>query len=201
MHCNDTLKHTRKSENIFKNDYLGKSEDRKSWKLWTWRVPILFTNEFVFWEFCNLTCYIFETLKSWKWKSDILKYENLIWMCETLKILKYWNMEFGIFWTLEFEIEKCCNLGIYKLGDQKNLKCWRRRAPGNMKIGLIIVAKSWIWDQHIPENMKWCFGNMGSLNLWTLKPRNQETKKSRNQQTFLFPMKGFLFLVILIYYL
>ena len=43
--------------------------------------------------------------------------------------------------------------------------------------------KSWIWDQYLPENMKWVVGNMGSLKLWnftTTKPGDQETKKPRN---------------------
>ena len=38
----------------------------------------------------------------------------------------------------------------------------------------------------VSRNMKWKFGNMGSLNLWNfeiLKPRNFETKKPRTQET------------------
>ena len=55
-----------------------------------------------------------------------------------------------------------------------------------MKICIEQSCQSWIRDQHLPENMKWTFGNMGSLNLWnseTSKIWNQETLKSSNQQT------------------
>ena len=30
-----------------------------------------------------------------------------------------------------------------------------------MKIRLVNSWKSWIWDQYLPESMKWNFGNMG----------------------------------------
>ena len=48
--------------------------------------------------------------------------------------------------------------------------------------------KSWVWDQYIPEDMKWHFGNMGALNLETKKLWNQETSKpihfeTKKQQT------------------
>ena len=33
--------------------------------------------------------------------------------------------------------------------------------------------KSWIWEQYLPENMKWKLGT-------SLKPRNQVTSKPRN---------------------
>ena len=57
----------------------------------------------------------------------------------------------------------------------------KRRAPKIQTICLMPSSKSWIWDQYLPENMKWTFGK--SLKLWnqeTLKPRNQETLKPRN---------------------
>ena len=78
----------------------------------------------------------------------------------------------------------------------------RRTIP---TIRRIISWKSWIWDQYLPEHMKWNFGNMGSIssekifndfrkfeiwNFGTLKPRNQETEKPRNFETFLFPFEG-----------
>ena len=34
-----------------------------------------------------------------------------------------------------------------------------------MKIHPIISWKSWTWDQHLPEDLKWKFGDMGSLSL------------------------------------
>ena len=43
-----------------------------------------------------------------------------------------------------------------------------------MKACLIKSRKSWIWDQYLPENMKWKFGKF-------LKPRNQEINKPLNQ--------------------
>ena len=46
-----------------------------------------------------------------------------------------------------------------------------------MKTRLNKSWKSWIWDQDLPENMKWFFGNN------TKKLRNQEPKKLRNQET------------------
>ena len=63
------------------------------------------------------------------------------------------------------------------------------------KIRLINSSKSWIRDRYLSNNMKWKFGNMGSLNLrhfetkklWNqekqdiLKPINQETNKTRNR--------------------
>ena len=55
-----------------------------------------------------------------------------------------------------------------------------------LKIRLTKCWTSWIWDQYLPENMKWNFGNMGSLklgNFETKKPRSQETLKPRNQTT------------------
>ena len=45
-----------------------------------------------------------------------------------------------------------------------------------MKTRLIKSRKSWIWDQYLPENMRWTFGNF-------LKPRSQGTKKARHQET------------------
>ena len=72
---------------------------------------------------------------------------------------------------------------------------WKSRSPN-----ITISWKSWIWDQYIPANMKWHFGNMGSvcsktinefwidelwnfLNFETLKLRNVETKKLWSQET------------------
>ena len=70
----------------------------------------------------------------------------------------------------------------------------RRRMP---TIRLIQSWKSWIWDQSLPENMRWEFGkplklwifetkklqNQETKTLWsqgTLKTRNQENKKQQN---------------------
>ena len=41
-----------------------------------------------------------------------------------------------------------------------------RRIP---KIHLITFWKSWIWDQSLPENMKWSFSNMGSISSNNMK--------------------------------
>ena len=54
--------------------------------------------------------------------------------------------------------------------------------------------KAWRRNQYLPENMKWIFGNMGSIasqqktlngvwNFETKKPRNQATKKLWNVET------------------
>ena len=37
-----------------------------------------------------------------------------------------------------------------------------------LKIRLKSFWKSWIWDQHLPENMRWLFGNIGSISSKTL---------------------------------
>ena len=61
-------------------------------------------------------------------------------------------------------------------------------------IRLINSWKSWIWDQFLPENMKWKCGNTGRIyfqehemdyfwNFETLKLWKQETKKPRNVET------------------
>ena len=62
-------------------------------------------------------------------------------------------------------------------------KFWKRQAPNMPATRLRNSWKAWIWDQYLPENMKWKFGK--SLILWTLKPRNQkrETNKPRNRDT------------------
>ena len=48
------------------------------------------------------------------------------------------------------------------------------------------IMKSWRWDQYLPKNMKWEFGNMGPISsqkhhtyFESLKPRNFETKKPK----------------------
>ena len=69
----------------------------------------------------------------------------------------------------------------------------KRPAPTIHKDPSNQLGNSWIWDQSLPENMKWAFGNMGStsskkhqmnfesLELW--KPINSETKKPGNLET------------------
>ena len=62
-----------------------------------------------------------------------------------------------------------------------NPECWqrsKRRAPNNPAdlIRLIRSWKYWIWDQYLPENLKWAFGK--SLKFETKKPRNFETNKT-----------------------
>ena len=60
-----------------------------------------------------------------------------------------------------------------------------------MKVCLKKPWKSWIWNQYLPEDMTWKFGNIGILRRWnfgTLEPRNQEpwnqvTLKPRNFET------------------
>ena len=62
-----------------------------------------------------------------------------------------------------------------------------------MKIRLIKSRKAWMWDQYLPEHMKWDFGSF-------MKPRNQETKKPKakhqgtkkpsNQETKKLSSKG-----------
>ena len=48
---------------------------------------------------------------------------------------------------------------------------------------------SWIWDQYLPESMKWKIGkfckpiNHETKHRETKKPRNQETKRPRDQET------------------
>ena len=49
-----------------------------------------------------------------------------------------------------------------------------------MEIRLNMSRQSWIWDQYLPENMKWNLFNMGQE---TKKPRNFETKTPRRQET------------------
>ena len=84
-----------------------------------------------------------------------------------------------------------------------NPKLWsvgndRRRQIMNIRLkNSCKSCKSWIWDQHLPENMKWQFGKSLKLwhqetnNLWhqetkkltTKKPLSQETKKPRNNNS------------------
>ena len=80
-----------------------------------------------------------------------------------------------------------------KISEIDNLgKDGRRTFPTTR---LINSWKYWKWDQYLPENMKWNFGNMGSLKLWKLSNQetkarwSQETKKprqTRNQETSIF---------------
>ena len=67
----------------------------------------------------------------------------------------------------------------------------------HMKIRLTVSWKSWIWDQDLPENMKWKFGKMEPIssnkhemefvNFWNFETKqlwNQETKTLWNQGTW-----------------
>ena len=81
------------------------------------------------------------------------------------------------------QFEKMRNLQMRAIQDFKMFGNGGRREI--MKILLRNSWKSRIWDQDLPENMKWIVGNMGSLKLWNQeikKPRNFETKKPRKQE-------------------
>ena len=52
---------------------------------------------------------------------------------------------------IEFrELSTCRKPRVYQF--------WKRRAPGNDEGPLNKILKSWIWDQPLPENMKWKLG-------------------------------------------
>ena len=54
----------------------------------------------------------------------------------------------------------------------KPMKCQfsKIRSPKNDEDPSNQILKSWIWDQYLPENMTWKFGEF-------LKPRNRKTIK------------------------
>ena len=54
---------------------------------------------------------------------------------------------------------------LKNFGNPQVCRLWRRRTPNNPEDPSNTSLKSWIWDQHLPEHMKWKFGE-------SLEPRN-----------------------------
>ena len=63
------------------------------------------------------------------------------------------------------------------------LQLWKDGRRQISKIRLIKSWKSWIWDQYLPRNMKWTFGNMVPISFKNIqgfsKLWNQETRSMK----------------------
>ena len=85
-----------------------------------------------------------------------------------------------------------------RMSETMSWQCWKRRAPGNLEdpVDIYFVWEYWIWDQYLPENMKWNFGKVGSIspknitwmvfdvwNVGTANLLNFENKKPKTQET------------------
>ena len=96
---------------------------------------------------------------------------------------------------------KIC-VGNFKIiGNRQIWKNGKDTCQETPTIRVRILWNSGIWDQYLPEKMKWNVGNMGSVasqnikwvfwiydflehrNLETMKPRNQETETLRNLES------------------
>ena len=52
------------------------------------------------------------------------------------------------------------NLKVLAIGKSK---AWKRLRPNNPEDPSHKILKECIWDQYLSKNMKWAFGNMGSM--------------------------------------
>ena len=55
------------------------------------------------------------------------------------------------------------DVGNLEISEIENLEFWKRRGQNNPEDPSNMFRKYWIWNQDLPENMKWIFVNMGSI--------------------------------------
>ena len=145
-----------------------------------------------YWKTLNPSCSWFRDFRTWPWAAKPI----LLIFWRHHDIITHPRKNTNRFWEILFvEISNCWKSKMILFG-----RDGRRELS---TIRLINSWRSWIWEQYLPEDMKWKIGDLGwissdhikwfsklwkfeTLELWnqeTLKPRNQETKRPRNQET------------------